>query len=268
MDTTMKSSIQLLGPVVVEVDGYRVTGFRSLKTMALLAFLVAEQRAVSRDHLAALFWPDAPQTAARGHLRRALHDLISKLPGCLECDYYTVQFKTAGTFDTDIALLDSLRAKGNLAVEQATQMARGEFLEGIYLDDCPEFEMWLLARRETYRSRVVSLLETLLRHLVKAGRTNAAIEVAWQLLRVEPWSEDVHRQLMSLLSQTGRNEAALRQFHLCRKILTEELDIEPSSETAALYQRIRRSIAAAAPRTHTAPLLVPGYDAATVALAG
>jgi DNA-binding SARP family transcriptional activator len=271
MDTAMKNSIRLLGPVVVEVDGYRVTGFRSLKTVALLAFLVAEQRAISRDYLAALFWPDAPQTAARGHLRRALHDLVNKIPGCLESDYYIVQFASGGGFETDLALLDSLRAKGKLpGLEQATEMACGEFLEGIYLDDCPEFEMWLLARRESYRNQVVSLLETLLHRLVQSGRSNAAMEVAWQLLRLEPWSEEIHRQLMLLLAHSGRREAALRQYHLCRKILAEELDIEPSAETTALYQRIWRSSDTPSPRpqSHYAPLSFPGYEPAVVALAG
>lgn len=267
----MKSSISLLGPVVVEVAGSRVTGFRSLKTIALLAFLVAEQRAVSRDYLAALFWPDAPQTAARGHLRRALHDLVSKIPGCLESDYHTVQIAASISRHTDIALLDSFRSKRQLpTLEQATQMARGEFLEGTYLDDCPEFEMWLLAQRETYRNQVVSLLQTLLHHSTQAGRSNAAMEVAWQLLRLEPWCEATHRQLMTLLAQAGRHEAALRQFRLCRKILAEELDIEPSSETAALYQRIRRSLETPSrrPSTQHTTLAFPGYDSAVVALAG
>jgi DNA-binding SARP family transcriptional activator len=261
----MKCSISLLGPVVVEVDGRRVTGFRSLKTIALLAFLVAEQRAVSRDYLAALFWPDVPQTAARGHLRRALHDLASKIPHCLESDYHTVQIATGKNWQTDIALLDSFRSKRQLpGLEQATEMARGEFLEGVFLDDCPEFEMWLLAKRETYRNQVVSLLETLLHHFTQTGRSNAAMEVAWQLLRLEPWCERTHRQLMTLLAQAGRHEAALRQFRLCRKILAEELDIEPSVETAALYQRIRRAVESCArrPFIHHTPNAFPTHEPA------
>lgn len=267
---TMRSSIRLLGTVVVEVDGERINGFRSLKTIALLAYLVAEQRAVSRDYLAALFWPDAPQTAARGHLRRALHDLSSKIPGCLESDYHTVQIVIGEKCETDIALLDTFRSKRQLpTLEQATEMARGEFLEGLYLDDCSEFEMWLLARRETYRNQVVALLQTLFHHFSQLGRNNAAMEVAWQLLRLEPWCEATHRQLMMLLSNNGRYEAALRQFRLCRKILAEELDIEPSAETAALYQRIRRTAESATRRpSRPTTLIFPGYESPVLALAG
>jgi DNA-binding SARP family transcriptional activator len=142
-------------------------------------------------------------------------------------------------------------------------------MEGMYLDDCPEFEMWLLTKREAYRSQVVTLLQTLFQQCVATNRHVQAIEVAWQLLRLEPWCEAIHRQLMMLLAHIGRHEAALRQYRLCQRMLAEELDLEPSPETVALYQRIRRSLETPAqrPSASPAPRALPNFEVAMLALA-
>lgn len=82
--------LRLLGPIQVEVEGQPISNFRSHKTLAALGYLVAEQRAVARNHLAELLWPEATSIEGRAHLRRALHDLSQKAPGALLTDYQTV----------------------------------------------------------------------------------------------------------------------------------------------------------------------------------
>ena len=78
------------------------------RAYALLAFLALEARAVPRDHLAALLWPDTDGVTGRGRLRRLLyqvedlagHDLLEtrdggvSIPaGVLACD--AVEFRRA-----------------------------------------------------------------------------------------------------------------------------------------------------------------------------
>ena len=43
---------------------------------------------------------------------------------------------------------------------------------------------------------------------------------------------------MTAYARAGRTSQALRQFLECRRLLVEELGIEPSSETSALQARI------------------------------
>jgi len=56
---------------------------------------------------------------------------------------------------------------------------------------------------------------------------------------MEPWREEAHRQLMRILAHSGQRSAALAQYKVCRRILAEELGVEPDAETQALYARIR-----------------------------
>ena len=47
---------------------------------------------------------------------------------------------------------------------------------------------------------------------------------------------------MRLLALGGQHAAALAQYETCRRVLAEELNVEPSHETQALYESIRTRI--------------------------
>jgi DNA-binding SARP family transcriptional activator len=58
--------------------------------------------------------------------------------------------------------------------------------------------------------------------------------VAHRQVELEPWLEEAHRELMRLLALSGQRSAALAQYETCRRILMEELRIEPAEETTSL----------------------------------
>lgn len=234
-------SVRLLGPVQVEVDGRPVASFRSHKTLAVLAFLVAEQRPVARNYLAQLFWPEASQADARGHLRRALHDLSQKARGILLTDYYTTEFNPALRPHTDLARLEALRQQTAAAeLETAAAHCRGQFMEGITLTDCPEFETWLMIERETWLRKVTGVLEHLLQRYTQTLRPDLALEMAWRLLRLDPWREERYQQLMLHLARNGALEQAIKVYRRYRHMLATDLALEPSEEIESLYERLRQ----------------------------
>jgi predicted ATPase len=71
------------------------------------------------------------------------------------------------------------------------------------------------------------------------GEYERALEYAYRQLESEPWREEAHRQVMKLLALTRQRSAALAQYESCRRVLSEQLGIEPEAETRALYERIR-----------------------------
>ncbi len=238
--------VRLLGPISVEVDGHPVTGFRSVKTLALLAYLVTERRAVARNYLATLFWPDAPTTVGRGHLRRALHDLAQKLPGALWLDYYTAQFNPALFAHTDLAQLDRCTSikdetEDETGWESATSLCRGQFLEGVELPDCPVFETWLLVEREVWNHKAGALLENRLARHLATGQFQYALAIGWQLLRLAPWNEEHYGRQMLLLVRLNQFTQAIRVYQRYRRMLGRELGLEPSTEIEELHAHIRDS---------------------------
>jgi len=235
-------TLKLLGPIRVEREGIAIRGFRSQKTLALLGYLAAEQRPVSRMYLAGLFWGDLAEAKPQGELRRALHNLASLMPGCLQSDRRIVQFVAGTVCRVDLTMFETLQAKGDMtALAAAVDLYQGDFMEDIYLNDCPDFETWLLAEREYWRQKMARGLQNLIIYHTHRGDYDLSLEFANRLLIFEPWNEKAHRYLMLLLARTGQRSAALAQYETCCRILAETLDAEPALETRQLYERIKIS---------------------------
>src|SRR5207253_1545578 len=71
------------------------------------------------------------------------------------------------------------------------------------------------------------------------GEYDLASGYAHRQLELEPWREEAHMQVMRLLAVLGQRSAALAQYEVCRRVLLEELGIEPDAQTTALYEQIR-----------------------------
>ena len=245
--------LRLLGPVRVdqihndqsraaeiETEG-RIAGvlprFRSRRTMGLLGYLVAERRPIARDLLTALFWPDWSPSRGRANLRRDLHNLTQILPDCWESDRQAVAFAPSANTFVDLDQLLQLEEQQRWG--EAAELVGGEFLEGLYLDKNPDFENWLLGERERWQGHAGAILGRVIAGHSRRGRYADALFYARRLVKLTPWNEETHAQVMRLLAWTGQRGAALRQFESCKQTLWEELGVHPSEETTVLHQQIQ-----------------------------
>ena len=259
----MNTHLKLLGPVQIIPDCSEpekkskpgpVPRFRSRRTVALLGYLAIERRPHARDHLAALFWPDDPSANGRSNLRRELYNLSRLLPDCWQAGSQAVCFSPSPGTTVDIDILKKL--EGEKRWQEAADLLAGEFLEGLYLKNNPDYETWLLAERENWRERSQAILNNACAETTRQGRYTDALSYARRLLQVTPWDENAHRQVMQLLAWMGRREEAFRQFALCKQALADELAVEPSAETEALYQRLQAGDLGAPPP----PFLAAGAE--------
>ena len=219
--------------------------------MALLGYLATQDRPVPREHLADLFWEDKPESRGRANLSWILNHISARLPDCLQADRHSVQFRRTVWYWLDLDAFTELETQGDAdSLAAAVALYRGPFLEGFYLDGCAEFEIWLVKERERWRQRVIRVLGQLVTRYSECGEYEQGLHAALRLLDVEPWREEAHRQVMRLLVYTGQRGAALAQYETCRCILAEEFGVEPTTETTALYHRIRETASA---RQHNLP---------------
>ncbi len=242
--------IRLFGGLRLAQDGMPLTAFMSNKVPALLAYLAATGRAQRRDDLAALLWGEMPDADARNNLRQAIANLRRSLEPHLIVTRDTVELNPEAPCTLDVAAFETLLdlAPG-LAPEarierlqEAAALYVGDFLAGFFVRDAPAFEEWMLAQRARFRELALHALHTLTQRHLDASQYDRAISDATRLLVFDPWREEAHRQLMLTLARTGQRSAALAQYKRCRRLLQEELDVEPSDETTALYERIKASM--------------------------
>ena len=252
----VRLQIHLLGTFQVLQNGRSLTGFRTDKIRALLAFLAVESdRPHRRDTLAALFWPDMDDQKARYNLRLSLHRLRQTLGDdapLLKVERQSVQFDAAQTW-VDVSLFaETITAVSTHAhphptscstcmarLETAVAHYQGDFLPGFFLADDLPFAEWVTTRRERLHQEALQALAWLSAYYLDNGQFSLAVPYARHQLELEPWRESAHRQMMQALAASGQRAAALSQYETCCRILYDELGIESSPETVRLHEEIK-----------------------------
>lgn len=252
-------SISALGGVRITLAGKPALQSGYDKVRALLIYLVmAEGKPQSREALAALLWPEQNPQAARHSLsqatlllRKAIKDAERESP-CIVGDRDTLQFVPPPDFYLDVheflARVEKVAEHRHLSeedcpgciqlLEEAVALYAGDFLHGLIVEDSADFEEWVVTWRENLHMRVILALQTLSRQFAYKGKYAQAQQYARRQVELEPYREEAHRQLMTILARSGQRSAALAQYQTCCRILAEELGIEPDRETQALYRRI------------------------------
>jgi DNA-binding SARP family transcriptional activator/predicted ATPase len=242
---TAKLELSLLGTVAITLNGKGVGGHIPAKSRALLCYLAVTGHPYSREKLAGLLWGDRPETRAKASLRKSLSSLRKLCEDALIITRQTVAFNRDSDYWLDVEAFESALAEDDPAsqelqpLREAMGLYRGEFLEGFSVRQALVFEEWVLAERERLRQLAIEALHRLSEACAARGEHAAGIEYTNRLLALEPWQEEAHRQLMILLARSGQQSAALAQYETCRRILAEELGVEPLPETQALYHRLK-----------------------------
>ena len=260
-------SLSLLGGFQARL-GSKPVVLPTKKAQGLLTYLaVRPGQPHSRDKLAGLLWAETGEDQARHSLRQTLLSLrkvLATTPPILLIEGDTISVDPS-LVKVDVVEFERQLAKGTAeSLEQATEIYRGDFLEGFGLAGEP-FEEWLLTERERLWERALEGMAKLLSLQMKQGDHEAAIQTGIRLLALDPLQESVHRTLMSIYAAHGRRDAAARQFHTCVAILQRELGVEPEQETKDLYERILQERRTAA-EAENPSILVMEDDVVTRAL--
>ncbi|MBO6521629.1 MAG: tetratricopeptide repeat protein [Rhodospirillales bacterium] len=210
---------------------------KSRMLCAYLAMPVGEPR--PRERLAGLLWSERADEQARGSLRNALttvrrvlgadairveSDQVALVPSVVSCDVDRFMVATAqGT-------AESLR--------QAYEIYRGPLLDGLPEGEEP-FDDWLRNERARIDKVAHQALSSLLDSHVVAGEAAAGLDVGNRLISIDPLHEATYRTVMELHTEIGERAQALRIYEDLRRLLANEVGVEPDADTRALADEIR-----------------------------
>jgi DNA-binding SARP family transcriptional activator len=206
-----------------------------LSAQRVLAFLALHDRPLQRLYVAGTLWLDATEERANGSLRTALWRLGR--PSARLVDATTTHLALAEEVEVDVrvarALATSLidRAPGaSCAVPQAL-VGSGEILPDWYDD-------WVFMEREHFRQLRLHALESLCVEMTAESRFGEAAQAGLAAVEGEPLRESAHRALISVYLAEGNPGEALRQYRFFRRLLKEQLGLEPSQLMADLIQAL------------------------------
>lgn len=214
------------------------------RMQSLLAYLVMHCDAPQlREQLAFLFWPDSSEAQARAGLRQLIFGLRQALPEIdtlLAIDHRTVQWRAGALLTTDVAAFAMHLAEAQQAVEVPARRVALERALALYggelLPAC--YDEWVLRERERLHQQYLDAHEQVSRLCAEQGDLSAALAYAQRLMQADPFQESAYRLLMQLHLRDGDRARALRVYHTCATLLSDELGVEPSPETQLLFQQL------------------------------
>jgi DNA-binding SARP family transcriptional activator len=203
----------------------------------LIALLALEDRPVGRLHVAGTLWPDYSTERSLADLRTTLwrvnqskEQVIAATPSFLGLnDSIEVDVHNLTAFARRLNRTGTASATAELDLLRLTDLV-GDLLPDWYDD-------WVQDAREALRQTRLHALESLARRLSASGRHADAVQAALAAIRLEPLRETAHHTLIEVHLAEGNWSEACRQFQRCRRLLREELGIEPSDSMRLLLEK-------------------------------
>lgn len=234
--------------------GHQVMVFTRRKAMALIAFLAVSESPCGRERLAAMLWPEVPTGRSLANLRNVIYsirrtagdDLLEghgtdlQLVSTAIVDVRTFRRHIRNALDTGcIHGTDPMCSRCLDGLAQAVAMASEPFLAGFAVRDSAEFEQWQMFETQSLQHLYRRALCALLDIYETRDDPSKAIDYGRQLVAADPLDEGLHRRLMQIYARAGRRSEALRQFDDCARILRDDLDVAPDTDTIELAESIR-----------------------------
>jgi DNA-binding SARP family transcriptional activator len=228
-----------LGQERIERDGVLVTSSDFQATMAReLFYYLLFRGATTREIISLAFWPDDAPRQVRSNFHSTLHrarhavgantilfqdDLYSINPEInLWCDVRELQ-----ALVQQAKLLPPRSAHTENLWRRAVALYQGEFLPFTNAE-------WAIGLRtalqETYLEALVGLANA-----ARARRDHsAAIGVLKRALEIDPYREDIHRNILTCHAEQGERGLVLEHLENLRQLLHRDLGVSPSEETLSL----------------------------------
>jgi TolB-like protein/DNA-binding SARP family transcriptional activator/Flp pilus assembly protein TadD len=232
-------TLKLFGTASIERSDGPATGRAAQgRRIALLALLaLARGRAITRDKVIALLWPESGSDRARPQLSDTLYILRSALNEDVVHSAGDGLVLNPDAITSDVAMFEQLLDEGRF--EAAVELYGGPLLDGFHLSGAAEFEHWLDAERARMAQRYAAALESLA-EAAEADNRFAAAAGWWRRLAAhDPYSGRVALRLMRVLESAGDRAAAIQHARVHTALLREEFDAEPDSELTAFVAHLR-----------------------------
>jgi predicted ATPase/DNA-binding SARP family transcriptional activator len=234
--------IRLLGPFEVLAGG-AIADVGGSKRQALLAMLALRQgRVVDVDALVDGLWgeelPAAPRNALHHHIAR-LRAALGEQSIVGSADGYALKDARVDAVrfeellaETRTALRDGDAPAAADAVASALALWRGSALQGL------TGAAWFSAEARRLETLRIDALEEDFEIRLALGEHRGLMPTLRSALADNPFRERLWGQLMLALYRSGRQADALETFQEARRVLADELGLEPGPELRRLQEAI------------------------------
>ena len=246
-------SIQMMGEFVISVDGQEISSLvsRSRKGVALIEYLILNKgKQVPKRRLINILWsgymhtnPESSLKTLVSRTRKMLGEIDEDLAACIASERGSYRWESLDTVRIDMLEImeiferlarETERSKSVYYYDRLISLYKGDlFLTG----DIEGGEGYEVALHNEYLNAIYDYIEI----LMEEGEYDRIISVCRKALRIDEFDERLHMEMMQAQVASGRVDDAMEQYHRMADMNEQYLDVAPSEEMQAFYEKIIRS---------------------------
>ncbi len=226
---------------------------RKVKAIFQYLLIHPEER-IARSELAKVFWPDIQDhTQSLANLRVALSLLgktlaIIGLEDMLKRNRHRAWLEIPENAYVDYFVLKNSYEEGKACYKQKDyRMAEKHFQSSLKILEEPYLstqskDQWINSERKKVEKRLERCQYYLLRIALENQQFSKAVVYCRKMLEENRYREDLYRILINTLKKQGRVGEALGAYKQYKKMLQEELKINPAKEMVVMESRLKNSL--------------------------
>ncbi len=236
------------------------------KALALICYLaLSRNHSAGRDMLSSLFWDEENSESARYNLRFTMWKVkkfFRENHGCPDVfcvDRKAVRLHPEIEVKADVVEVRELYQQSQKAAdpisvfERIREIYQGDFLENYEFKSCYKLNDWIFYEKEDLQYLHSRVLHALAEHYVHKSAYKKAADIYREMIKTNPFIEDLHVALIRVYLAMGDRNRAMKQYERCVSILRDELNVAPMSATRQVFKEIAGSPRPDDGRPETAP---------------
>ncbi len=252
--TNMENQLQInmLGGFSLRYNGHVIDyqRSRSHKLWLILEYLITfRDKEITQNELIELLWGDDFTENPANTLKTLLHRLRNMLDELEYVPSKEMVIYTRGVYAwnpkldcvIDTEQFTNYCELGDEATDpdekilhymNALSYYKGDFLPKSSL------EPWVVPINTYYHSEYLRVVQTCVALLKEQGRSNDVLTICQQAVKIDPYEETLHCELMRAMLDTGAQQAALAHYEYVVDLFYSEFGINLSDSLTDLYREI------------------------------
>ncbi len=237
--------IRAFGKAEVAIQN-RVLAISDWKTQTsrdLFFLFLAHPEGLSKEEVGLIFWPDSSPAELKLRFKNAIYRMrhaIGSEVVIFRDDFY--QFNRSIDYEYDVqnflAEIERAKHEKNEAKKKKILLKTMDLYKGPYLPDIED--IWAETDRQKYLDLYMNTILDLIRICMRNKEFNEGLAYCQQALKTDTYNEEIYRLSMQIYALLGNKASLLKQFEICRKILEEDLNTDPSDQTIQLFNRLTK----------------------------
>jgi DNA-binding SARP family transcriptional activator len=223
---------------------------RSNKLWMVLAYLLTHRgKQITQDELIDILWPDEEIDNPVNTLKTMRHrlcgmlDALGGIPGKEMIRYNHGIYAWSEEVDCvlDIDQFSTYCALAEQEQDDSQKISHYlnalEYYNGDFLPKLSS-EMWVMSAHAYYHAEYLRVVKKCIALLRTENRYYEIITVCQKAVTIEPYDEDLHRELIDALVRTGAKQSALDHYEKVKELFYHEFGINLSEDLVELYKQI------------------------------